>query len=59
MLFLWSTRDDMQDLYDDPLLIWRVWAPNVRGVALDSGHHMAEENPRALAAALVAVFTNN
>jgi haloacetate dehalogenase len=51
-LFCWSTRDDMIDLYGDPLAIWRSWAPDVTGVAVDSGHHMAEENPVALATAL-------
>jgi haloacetate dehalogenase len=52
VLFGWSTRDDMVDLYGNPLAIWREWADDVRGKAIDSGHHMAEENPGALAAAL-------
>ena len=51
-LFCWSTRDDMADLYGDPLAIWRRWADDVRGVPIESGHHMAEENPAALTAAL-------
>ena len=52
MLFAWSLRDDMEQLYGDPLAIWRAWAIDVRGVAIDSGHHMAEEAPEPLAAAL-------
>jgi haloacetate dehalogenase len=52
VLFAWSTRDDMEDLYGDPLAIWRNWADDVVGVPIDSGHHMAEENPEALVAAL-------
>jgi haloacetate dehalogenase len=52
-LFLWSTRDDMVELYGDPLLIWRHWAPDVRGFGIESGHHVAEENPDALARALI------
>ncbi|GGO76960.1 alpha/beta fold hydrolase [Nonomuraea cavernae] len=48
-LFLWATKDDMNDLYGDPLAIWRSWAVDVRGHALDSGHHMAEEAPGELA----------
>src|SRR3954471_12015621 len=44
-LFAWSTRDDMVELYGDPLAIWRDWADDVRGVPIDSGHHMAEQNP--------------
>jgi haloacetate dehalogenase len=53
-LFVWSTRDDMEELYGDPLAIWRDWADDVRGVGIDSGHHVAEENPEALARELVA-----
>ena len=55
-LVLWSTRDDMEELYGDPLAIWADWAPDLRGHAIESGHHMAEENPRDLAAALVDFF---
>ncbi|GIM96550.1 alpha/beta fold hydrolase [Paractinoplanes toevensis] len=51
-LYLWSTRDDMEDLYGDPLAIWEPWAKDIRGVPIDSGHHMAEENPEALVRAL-------
>jgi haloacetate dehalogenase len=51
-LFLWSTRDDMADLYGDPLAVWRPWAGDLRGHPIESGHHMAEENPDALTAAL-------
>jgi haloacetate dehalogenase len=55
-LFAWSTRDDMIDLYGDPLAIWRRWADDVVGVPIESGHHMAEENPAALTAALRALL---
>jgi haloacetate dehalogenase len=51
-VFCWSTRDDMVELYGDPLSIWRDWADDVVGVPIESGHHMAEENPEALTAAL-------
>lgn len=51
-LVLWSERDDLEELYGDPLRIWRDWADDVRGHGIDSGHHMAEEAPAALAAAL-------
>jgi haloacetate dehalogenase len=46
----------MEELYGDPLAIWADWAPDLRGHAIESGHHMAEENPRDLAAALVDFF---
>jgi haloacetate dehalogenase len=52
----WSTRDDMEELYGDVLAVWRPWAEDVRGVAIDSGHHMAEEAPEELAGALRSFF---
>jgi len=52
LLALWSLRDDLEELYGDPLAIWRDWAVDVRGHGIDSGHHMAEEAPSELAAAL-------
>ena len=52
LLVLWSTRDDLEELYGDPLAIWRDWAGNVRGHGIESGHHMAEEAPDELADAL-------
>lgn len=52
LLMLWSSRDDMADLYGDPIAVWREWAEDVRGFAIESGHHMAEDNPADLAAAL-------
>ena len=53
-LYCWSSRDDMEDLYGDPLAIWADWATDLRGHPIDSGHHVAEENPAALTAALLA-----
>ncbi|MGW5772956.1 alpha/beta fold hydrolase [Streptomyces longwoodensis] len=52
VLILWSLRDDLEQLYGDPLRIWRDWATDVRGHGIDSGHHVAEEAPQDLAAAL-------
>ena len=54
----WSTRDDMETLYGDLVTIWRPWADNVCGVAIESGHHMAEEAPAELAAALLGFVAN-
>jgi haloacetate dehalogenase len=56
-LFLWSTRDDIVDLYGDPLAIWQPWVDNLKGAAIESGHHMAEDNPAALSAALIDFLT--
>lgn len=52
LLVLWSTRDDLEDLYGDPLVIWRHWANDVTGHGVDSGHHVAELAPDDLATAL-------
>lgn len=51
-LVLWSLRDDLEDLYGDPLLIWHEWAEDVRGHGIDSGHHMAELAPEEVSAAV-------
>jgi haloacetate dehalogenase len=52
-LLLWSTRDDMEELYGDPRVIWRTWADDVRGFGIDSGHHIGEDAPEDLARALI------
>ena len=58
LLVLWSQRDDLEDFYGNPLVIWRDWADDVRGHSIDSGHHMAEEAPNALAALLGDFFSS-
>lgn len=57
VLFVWSTGDDMELLYGDPLAVWRGWADDLRGWPIDSGHHMAEENPGAVADSLISFLT--
>jgi len=52
VLLVWAGRDDTEELYGDPLPIWDAWAEDVRGLRLDSGHHLAEEVPDELAAAI-------
>lgn len=53
-LVLWSARDDLGELYGDPRRIWAGWTTDLRGGGpIDSGHHMAEDAPEELAAALV------
>jgi haloacetate dehalogenase len=54
-LVLWSRHDDLEHLYGDPLRIWADWAEDLRGGhRIESGHHMAEEAPGEVAAALLA-----
>jgi haloacetate dehalogenase len=57
-LLLWSAQDDLADLYGDPLEVWRPWAPDLRGHAIESGHHVAEDNPADLTAALRAFMSD-
>jgi len=53
-LVLWSSRDDLAELHGNPVTIWLPWADDVRGHAIDSGHHMAEQAPDELASSLRA-----
>jgi len=59
LLCLWSERDDLPELYGDVLEVWRAWAPDRRGHAIASGHHMAEEAPEEVAVALAQFFAPN
>jgi haloacetate dehalogenase len=56
LLVLWSLRDDLEQLFGDPLAIWDAWATDVRGHGIDSGHHVAEEAPAELVDALAGFF---
>jgi haloacetate dehalogenase len=47
-LVAWAAKDDMEDLYGDPLEPWRAWTSELRGTRIDSGHHIAEEAPADL-----------
>jgi haloacetate dehalogenase len=54
MLVAWSVHDDLEELFGDPVAIWRDgWADDVVGARIDSGHHMAEEAPEQLAQVLL------
>jgi len=57
-LVVWATQDDLEDLYGDVLDVWRAWAGDLHGRALDCGHHMAEEAPEELAAVLQTFLTD-
>jgi haloacetate dehalogenase len=52
LMVMWATGDDLPELYGDVLGLWRSWATDLRGVPIDSGHHIAEEAPAELAAHL-------
>ncbi len=54
VLALWGAAGIPSD--SGPLAIWRQWAKDVSGAPIDAGHFLAEENPDATAAALIAFF---
>lgn len=53
VMCLWAAKDDLAFLYGNVLNIWRHWANDLNGHAIQSGHHMAEEAPDELATALI------
>jgi haloacetate dehalogenase len=57
ILVLWSREGELERWYD-VLAIWRMWADDVRGRALDCGHYLAEEAPDETAAELLAFFSS-
>jgi haloacetate dehalogenase len=52
---LWGARGALAAWYD-VLAIWREWAHDVRGHAIDSGHFIPEERPAETLAALRSFF---
>ncbi|MGD2140044.1 MAG: alpha/beta hydrolase [Burkholderiales bacterium] len=55
LLALWGKQARLEKWYDT-LAVWRGWADDVRGGALDCGHYLAEELPDETSAALLAFF---
>ena len=55
LLALWGAKGRLEAWYDT-LAIWRDWARDVRGRALDCGHYLPEEKPDEVAAEFEAFF---
>ena len=55
VLALWAGRGPLPGWYD-VLGVWRDWADDVRGRAIDAGHFLAEEAPDEVLAELRAFF---
>jgi haloacetate dehalogenase len=55
LLVLWGSKGVVGRLYD-PLAVWRDWAEDVSGRAIDAGHYLAEENPADTLAALLRIL---
>jgi haloacetate dehalogenase len=53
-LVLWAARGGLPRFYGDVVAVWRAWAPDVRGTALDASHFLAEDRPEDTAAQLLA-----
>jgi haloacetate dehalogenase len=56
LLVLWGTRT-MVGRGDAPLTVWRRWAHDVSGHALDCGHDLADEAPQETLRALRAFLS--
>lgn len=56
-LLLWGRNSAVGRLYDDPLGIWRGYAPSIRGREMPAGHFIPEEAPEETAQALLDFFT--
>ena len=55
LLALWGKQARLEQWYDT-LAVWRAWADDVQGGAVDCGHYLPEEKPNETAAALIAFF---
>ena len=55
VLALWGSRGNLQEWYDVPE-VWRGWADEVEGRALDSGHYIPEEAPEETLAEVRTFF---
>jgi haloacetate dehalogenase len=53
-LALWGSRGGLPVFYDDVLAVWRAWAPDVRGRAIEASHFLAEDRPEEVAEELAA-----
>jgi len=59
LLALWSAKGGLESWYagdGGPLELWRMWATNVQGRALQGGHFFPEECPAETAKALSEFF---
>jgi haloacetate dehalogenase len=55
VLVLWSALEDLDPLH--PITLWREWADDVAGEAVDCGHFLAEELPDETEGALRTFFS--
>jgi haloacetate dehalogenase len=58
VLVLWAARGGLPRFYPDVLEVWRPWAPDVRGDALDATHFLAEDRPEETASRLLTFLAD-
>jgi haloacetate dehalogenase len=56
VLALWGSRGALGPLYGDVLAVWRGWAEDVRGRAVEASHFLVEDRPDEVADALIGFF---
>jgi haloacetate dehalogenase len=54
VLVLWAAHAALPRFYGDPLEVWRPWAADLRGTALEATHFLAEDRPEETARELLA-----
>jgi haloacetate dehalogenase len=58
VLALWAARGALPRFYGDVLDVWRPWAPDLRGQAVDASHFLAEDRPEETAELLSAFLAS-
>jgi haloacetate dehalogenase len=56
VLALWAARGALPVFYGDVLEVWRAWAPDLRGHAIDASHFLIEDQPEQVAEELARFF---
>ena len=57
-LIMWGSRGMVGNRPVDPVTVWRNYASDVRGAAIDAGHFLVDEQPDATFSALRAFLDN-
>jgi haloacetate dehalogenase len=59
LLVLWAARGGLPRFYPDVLEVWRPWGREVAGGPIDASHFLAEDQPQATAAELLAFLAGD
>jgi haloacetate dehalogenase len=57
VLALWAARGALPVFYGDVLEVWRPWAKDLRGHAIDASHFLIEDQPEQVAEAVTIFFS--